>query len=129
MADLAEMLNEAAEVKPFLPTKKMADLPIGEKQLVTAFFVRNTMFGKRIVLELKDECSVFLPGRMRGLTTNEKFIASMEENVVKRLVYLEHVGQLEINGKSTKFPDIKFIVVVDAKNTGGGGDDGEKQKN
>lgn len=90
----------------FLPTKKLSSLETGKKYKITNVKQVKTKFGERIVVEIKDSFTVFLPQRVcKFIIENQDYLKNLSEECKNKNIYLEYFG-----GKLNK---IKFGYIAD----------------
>ena len=88
-----EKLNEAGEGKHFLPTIKLKELKVNEIYIVTDVKRVQTKFGARIVVELENKFSVFLPKRMVKVFYEDKDLLDHLKNCCdKNQLKLKYLG-------------------------------------
>lgn len=100
-----EKFNNVGVMKTFLETKKVADLVVGDKYLITKVKKVQTKFGSAVVVELDNAFCCFLPKRFSSLEPED--LQSFEEECKNKEVYL--VVEKSEESMCKKSVSIKFV--------------------
>lgn len=85
-------INEVSN-KEYLPVKRLIDLEVGAKYMLTAIRKVKTEFGKKVVVEIDEEFQVFLPARVcDSLYEFQNMFDDLEAKVNKLELFLHYNG-------------------------------------
>lgn len=94
-------INKVAKMGDFLPTKKLSELTQQSDYQITDMRAVETKFGKRIIVDVRDEFAVFLPARLAKVFH--------EDNVTfMKMIETAHNGQLYMNYFGGKYNSVEF---------------------
>ena len=86
-------LSRVNSVASFLPTKKLRELTSDQDYKITKLREIKIRFGKRIIAELNNDFSVFLPARIfKIFESDEKLYKDMMEAAQSGLLILKYIG-------------------------------------
>ena len=85
-------LNQVAQLKSEnLPVKKLSDLELNKNHKLTALKQVKTRFGDRVVANIEDSYSVFLPARLTAIV-GDQLLQELTEAVNQGRLYLLYEG-------------------------------------
>lgn len=88
-----EEINKVGRVAKFLPTTKSAELVVNKDYIITDMKIVKTKFGNRILVELEEETTVFLPPRLtEALTKTSDTFEDMKRRVDEKKLCLRSLG-------------------------------------
>lgn len=102
-----EELNACGSAEQsFLPTVKLTDLQLDEKYKITKLKWVKTRFGDRIIVELCEECQVFLPPRFA--TRCEKLTQEQLNEIVAANISIIYRGHKQLGSCINKVSFLEF---------------------
>lgn len=99
-------INEVGRLESsFLPTKKLSDLKKDENFRVTAVRQVTTKFGPRIVIDVDNDFSAFLPTRISKLLTTDG------DDALSELVRASEENKLFMRYLGGRYNNIEFLYI------------------
>lgn len=95
-------INEVAKKSDYLPSKKLHELEVNGDYLITDIRPAKTKYGRKFIVEVQCEFTVFLPSRVSD-------ILNEDTNVLSELVEAAHASQLSMKYIGGKLNGIEFV--------------------
>lgn len=100
-------INKITRAELFLPTMKMKDLKESVRYEVTGIRKVQTKFGIKIVIDIANTCSVFLPNRVSTSLEDETLFEQVKNMCDKKncacIIWLENLTKWNLKKLILKF--------------------------
>lgn len=85
----------------FLPIKKLSDLTVQEEYSVTDLRFVRTKYGKRVIIDVANEFTCFLPGRFVHLFEDDN-------GLFEQMIAAAHKNKLGMQYLGSEFNNLEF---------------------